>query len=83
MTRTGYHCPNELAGEKSDTAFIREQCTYERRIVAFLRRYGMAEQNRSCGGDIEKITELKNVIRLFAMFPDKDKYPFDLRPSTF
>jgi len=44
---------------------------------------GWQSKIEAAGVDIEKITELKNVIRLFAMLPDKDKYPFDLRPSTF
>lgn len=64
-------------------AFLGEKAAYERRIVAFYDVMGWRSKIEAAGANIEKITELKNVIRLFAMFPDKDKYPFDLRPSTF
>jgi hypothetical protein len=71
------------SSNKIENAFIREECKYERRVVAFYDVMGWRSKIEAAGADIEKITMLKNVIRLFSTTPDQDKYPFDYRQSTF
>jgi hypothetical protein len=72
--------------EAGTGAFIGEKVNYERRVVAFYDVMGWQNKIVEAGNDIEKITTLKNVVRIFstAMMPEnKDKWPFDFRQSTF
>src|SRR3954447_24142779 len=63
--------------------FLNEKAAYERRIVAFYDVLGWRSKIAGAGDDADKITQLKNVIRIYSMIPDKEKYPFDYRQTTF
>lgn len=67
------------------SAFIGEPAHYERRVVAFYDIMGWRDKIADAGDDIEKVTTLKNMVRLFSFLREQNPNPAELavRVSTF
>jgi hypothetical protein len=66
-------------------SFLEEAARYETKAVAFYDVLGWRSKIEAAGDNVERITLLKNIIRVFSALADayKEKNPFAVRLSSF